>query len=264
MRPAGRAPAEAVALRLEGWQRDNAADKEKWDQQVERDKAEAEAREKAEQERRAEEDLAEKKEFEKKRPKLPRINRELEIKHAFRPQVSAYAMAQLAAGKRVDLWYFSWAGCRDVQTSKQLLADEALAIVSSGGSLSVAPANAHRASPNAIDDHLLSWEEFSRACTRIIECMIEANWPEDYVEMFRTFFYLLGSHSFLHNERNGVKAILLYQERQRIKFHQHIASHPEAYPITKIDEEYLVSCLREIEAQEWHDRVDAMVSRFTL
>ena len=138
--------------------------------------------------------------------------------------ISPMVRKKLANAEWVALWHFTNAGLRELRSNPAATNYDNVNLVAGPGN-TVGWESTYGVAPgmgNVISDAELSWNDFSQAAPRLVNAMIEADWPKDNVQMFATFFGALQLFSIESNEGSTHvlrHALLLYQSEQRNHWH---------------------------------------------
>jgi hypothetical protein len=230
------------------WAAQNVVEKQQWQEQLDQDEADIEARrQELEEEARQRQEESDKEKDEQKKEEIKK-NKSKYIPIPARgvptqPPIIASTIAtrRLNKGEYVPMWYYTNAGLDDASKSFSIFDEESLSLIRrADGSTSLVPAVSSRESKSIVEDQDLTWDEFSVAAPRMIDAMSLAEWSEDRMRMMMKFWANLTTHHF-RSSRNQIdrNALLLYQAEQRKLWHQAINSPNHGYDLSEINEELL-------------------------
>jgi hypothetical protein len=239
---------QAAAILTTVWDAQNAVEKQQWQEQLDRDAAEAEERrqEAEEAERLRQEELDREKDEQRKEERKKNKSKFAPIPPRGVPTMppiiaSTIATRRMDKGDYVPLWYYTNAGLDDASKAFNIVEEDALSLIRrEDGSTSLVPALSSKESRSVIEDNNLSWDEFCIAAPRMILAMSRSEWPADRIGMMTEFWSNLNTHPYRSSrdplDRN---ALLLYQAEQRKLWHQAINSPGHGYDLSQINEELL-------------------------
>ncbi|KAG2058090.1 hypothetical protein BDR06DRAFT_876975 [Suillus hirtellus] len=153
---------------------------------------------------------------------------------------SSYAIHKLNKGEYLELWYFTNDGL-DKAHSKKTINDDAMVMSTlPDGSTAWVVAAAARNASSIIDNENLSFEEFCIACPRFIVAIEEADWPQDQVRMMAFFWKNVQIHPYRSmRDPLAQKALLVYQAKQRKRWHIVAKSAAGPYNLSTINQKVL-------------------------
>jgi hypothetical protein len=189
-------------------------------------------------------------------PQLPPIIPGSKSLTAFLIRVSASALEKLRKFEYVPLWYFTEQGYRAADEGRSGDDDLLVLTGTEDNSLALRPAN--RPSPDALEDHQLTWEQFVDCKTHFLRWLLPSNWPLDYCKLLATFFFRIANHD-LEGISGGKDTLLLYQARMRRTWHEELkVGH--CFDISEIDEKFLERCHREVMAAQSNAALASLAS----
>ena len=156
--------------------------------------------------------------------------------HLQRP--TTYAIEKFREFEYVPLWYFTEQGCRDTANG-----DLWEVTITSDNQPSLRPA----ASPNALSDEQLTWEQFMDANHLLCRWLIPAGWPEDYAKVLSSFFWEIENHEEKYTPY-GKETLLLYQARVREAWRDELKTGHFFY-LAKLDEKIMNAYRKEVDAK---------------
>jgi hypothetical protein len=246
---------QATHILLNFWQATNNLEKQKWNDQVANDRAEADEQRGQHDAAQLQQDLQAAQERDAAHREEVKRNRAKYIAVPDRPVpainpviASNYATKKLGAGAYLELWYFTNEGLEDALNSHQSVDDSAMVLSNNpDGSTSWITATSSRGAGKVRSDKDLTMEDFCHAVTRIIPAMEDADWPPDRVQMFATFWGNVLTHRFRSSPKaTDQKALLTYQDKQRRLWHMAITSPRGGYNLSIIDETILLQTRDEV------------------
>jgi hypothetical protein len=175
-------------------------------------------------------------------PRLPPIVPDSKSLTAFLPRLSAFAFEKLRKFEYVPLWYFTKQGHRVADEDKSGDDDSLVLTRTEDNSLALRPAN--RPSPDALQDHQLTWEQLLDCHIFFLRWLLASNWPLDYCKLLATFFFRIVNHDS-KGITDGKETLLLYQARMRRIWHGELKLG-HCFDISKIDERFSEHCRREV------------------
>ncbi|KAJ3992873.1 hypothetical protein F5050DRAFT_1549143, partial [Lentinula boryana] len=126
-----------------------------------------------------------------------------------------YAKKLMASRKYVPLWYFlPEATAEAKERNKEAIDSNRFQIAmdetdSSNSSLTLVGSHTVRASPNAVPDSRLSWDQVMRAKSSFLNALSYGDFTNDFVKMFAGFYTGMDMHPELREE-HGDKVLALY------------------------------------------------------
>jgi len=145
--------------------------------------------------------------------KRPVIRKDLAMPLNDYPRPSTYALQKLEALEYVELWYFSTEGCSDASYASISAADETLGLVQADDGMTLK--RVARGSKKVIPDERLSSHQLSVAKGNYLyQAQHVAQWPEDVMRSFSTFYFNLDNHPF-KGEILGPESLIHYQAQVR-------------------------------------------------
>jgi hypothetical protein len=199
---------------LNAWEADRQARRTAWEELVEqedRERADAEA------ERLQEESEMRKAEDKKKKAKFPPI-----APGSLPPKDSGSrpcerAITKLKNREFIELWFFTFDGCRVTADATLHDEDNALSLTQEDGHIQL-----HRSSSTASYKHLvvpderLPWKDLLHGKNVFLEQIAKIGWPQEYLKIFTDFYCKLEVRSELRQAHgHGEKILTLYHARAR-------------------------------------------------
>ncbi|KAE9387280.1 hypothetical protein BT96DRAFT_768487, partial [Gymnopus androsaceus JB14] len=126
-----------------------------------------------------------------------------------------YAKKLMAARKYVPLWYFLPEAMMEAkERSREMVNTNHFQIAmddinSSNSSLTLIGSHTVRASPNAIPDTRLSWDQVMRAKSSFLNVLLHGEFTDDFIKMFAGFYTGMDMHPELREE-HGNQVLALY------------------------------------------------------
>jgi len=127
---------------------------------------------------------------------------------------SRYALKKIADFEYIELYYFTTAACNEATQSDRTVSQDAFTLTKVDTTMALKPIGAYKASPKAVPDERLTWEEISIAKTKLLQYLREADWPEKHITALASFYIGLDSHS-LREEEGGEEILIEYQAEVR-------------------------------------------------
>ncbi|KAG2342070.1 hypothetical protein BDR05DRAFT_935759 [Suillus weaverae] len=249
---------QAVQLLRNIWEANNDVDKILWQQQVENDR---------EQRAQNKNDWTK---LESMRRMLYAKKREKKNKHKYVPILAtgipddtaitpcSYVLQKLDKGEYVELWYFTNDGL-DEDSLKKMADDDAmiLSTLADGSTAWVSSASTRNACA-IVSDEDLPFEDFCQACPCFITAMEEADWPADRVRMMALFWRNIQVHR-LRSVRDPIaqKTLLVYQAKQRKRWHVASKSSVGPYDLSLVNERVLEAMREKVYWVEQNKRDNA-------
>ncbi|KAJ3991061.1 hypothetical protein F5050DRAFT_1813012 [Lentinula boryana] len=135
-------------------------------------------------------------------------------------QIHPYARKLMVARKYIPLWYFlPEATAKAKDRSREMVDTNRFQIAmedggSSSSSLTLVGSHVVRASPNAIPDTRLTWDQVMRAKSSFLNALPLGEFTEDFIKMFAGFYTGMDMHPELREEQ-GDKVLALYHAEMR-------------------------------------------------
>ena len=239
---------EATQLLTAIWNTTHAIECQRWQTQIDADKATADAqrlhheagRARAEEEAEKERQESEKEEKKKHKSKYAPIpNRGIPTQQ---PVIaSPAALEKLLRGDYCPLWYWTKNGIDEANKSFISSDTEAYNFVrDENGNTTLTPAIPTRESNAVIPDSKLPFDDFLVAIPRMIEAMGQAQWPPERLVMMSRFWDNILNHptrsSGIPEEKH---ALMVYQEEQRKQWHHACSVPGRGYDLSEINQELL-------------------------
>ncbi|KAG2091353.1 uncharacterized protein F5147DRAFT_780039 [Suillus discolor] len=231
------------------WQQQRNDDRE---EQAHRQRLEDEEQERTNQERANEEEDARKEERKKNKYKyIPIQNSGIPNEPAI--TLSSYALRKLDKGEYVELWYFTNDGLDEASVKKTIDDDAMVLSTLADGSTAWIASATTRSARSIINDENLPFEEFCQACPRFLMAIEEAGWPQDRIRMTALFWRNLQVHSYRSlQDPLAQKTLLVYQAKQRKRWHIAAKSSIGPYNISVVNEKVLEDTRSRV---YWEDRL---------
>lgn len=229
----------AASQLLNAWEEDIQTRQAAWEEaaaQEDRERAEAEA------ERLREEGEARKAEDKKKKARFPPI-----APGSLPPKDSGSrpcdrAITKLKNREFMELWFFTFDGCRITTDATMHDEDNALSVIQEDGRIQL-----HRSSSTAsyrhlvVPDELLTWKDILHGKTIFLEQIAKHKWPPEYLKMFTDFYCKLEIRSELRQTHgHGEKILIRYHARARREW------FTTPFDISTINEEWMVEAHQEM------------------
>jgi hypothetical protein len=129
-------------------------------------------------------------------------------------QPARHILKKLEKKEYVELWHFTAQGCKDAALIDITTPDDTFGLVSTEKGLMLQSVEASSASPKAIRDESLSWDQLSEGKRRLLEAMSSCGWSEHEVRELARFYLSLDLHP-IRSQDYGLQAVLRYQDRVR-------------------------------------------------
>ena len=235
------------------WARENVRKVDAWNVQLQQDKAEQdrldrEAREaqEAQQVQQQKEDEELRKDAEKKKPKLGQFDQDRQVAKWIGARPATYALNKLNNLEYVELDYFTTKGCREAAAdSNKSVSQDTLTFTQTGDSFAIRPMAALRPSRHIRNDEDLSWEEMMDAKNVMIHFMAKSGaWQDEHAQSLILFYVNLDGHQ-RKEQKNGKKALLLYQSRVRREWFDAF-KRDEGFNISLIQDDLLRALAEEV------------------
>ena len=245
---------DGVAQQLkDAWARENQCKVDAWNiqvqqDQVERDRLNAEASEaRAAQEAQQEKDAEEaRKEVEKKKLKLGPIVQDRYVSKWIGVRPAMYALNKLNSLEYIELDYFTTKGCREAATnSNKSVSQDTLTFTQVGDSFAIHPMATLRPSKQIRNDEDLSWEEMMDAKNVMLHYMAKSRaWEDEHAMALASFYINLDCHQRKEQD-NSKMALLLYQSRVRREWFDSLKCG-KGFNIALIEEDLLRTLAEEV------------------
>ena len=118
-----------------------------------------------------------------------------------------YAVGRIENMEYVELWYFTAEGCKEASKATPTTADDTFGLLNTDTGLTLQSIKATKASPNAIADESLSWNQIMTARHTMIKTANHAGWPSKHTLALATFYITLES---MQAEGCNPRALILY------------------------------------------------------
>ena len=120
-------------------------------------------------------------------------------------------------------------------------------IDSSNSSLTLIGLHTVRASPNAIPDSRLSWDQVMRAKSSFLNTLLHGEFTDDFIKMFAGFYTGMVMHPELREE-HGDQVLVLYHAEMRRAWYECFEQR-EPFDLAVFSEDILEKCRIEIRRQ---------------
>ncbi|KAJ3854274.1 hypothetical protein EV368DRAFT_63432 [Lentinula lateritia] len=131
----------------------------------------------------------------------------------------------MTARKYVPLWYFLPDTKREARERMREVVDnnrfefESDPVIASNASLTLVSTTSVRASPNAIPDLCLTWNQVMRAKSSFLGVLFPGAFPDIHVDMFAQFFINMEMHPELR-KTNGKHMMAFYQAETHLSWYK--------------------------------------------
>lgn len=240
------------------WEEENGALRARYEAQLEEDRIleevrreeEAEARRAEEAERKAKEAETAKKAEEKRTP-LYSFKQGVGVGY-IPQQIHPYAKKLMTARKYIPLWYFLPEATAEAKERTKETVDTnrfqiAMDDTDSSSSLTLVGSHTVRASPNAIPDTKLTWDQVMRAKSSFLNALPLGEYTQDFIKMFAGFYTGMDMHPELREE-HGDRVLALYHAEMRRAWHEFF-ERKEPFDLAVFSEETLEKCRLEVRRQ---------------
>lgn len=209
------------------------------------------SRQREAEEREKEAEIA--KEIEKKRTPLPNFQQGVghhSVPHHYHP----YAKKLTTARRYVPLWYFLPDAEKEAKERMREVVDNnrfefaSDPTEASNSSLTLVSTTSIRASPNAIPDIRLTWNQVMRSKSGFLSSLSLGAFPSRHINMFAQFFANIEMHPELR-KTNGERTMALYQAETRLSWYKE-NEKGAPFDLAVIMEETLNECRNEIRSQD--------------
>ncbi|KAF8955124.1 hypothetical protein BDZ97DRAFT_2064167 [Flammula alnicola] len=213
----------------------------KWDNDVDAERAAAEAialerleaaalAEKLKEQDRID---AEKEDMRKHKSKYAVVHADLHIPDTEDHLVSPAIATKLKKWEYIPLYHFTNEGLDSTNYNPSAECNNIGKLIrNDDGSIEWLDVASAKSTSHVKEDKDLSINDFCVATPRFIQAMVDASWPEDRVDMFLQFWNNLQRHKWRGSRREvETRALLLYQHIERQKWHTRANS---ANPTTKL------------------------------
>lgn len=174
-----------------------------------------------------------------------------------------YATRRIDKCEWLQLWFYTPDGFKAASAANGRGDDDPMTITKNDdGSLSTV-ANA-KAPKGTVADRELSFESFCLACVNMLDAMKNADWPDDRITMFASFWSEIQEHPLRHSgEELDRRVLLLYQEEERVRWH-HTASSSSVppYDMSRVDAGILAEVKERVYTADREKRFQTFVSIF--
>lgn len=132
----------------------------------------------------------------------------------------------------MELWYFTSEGCKEASKASPTVADDAFNILSTKSGLALQSVKATKASPNAIVDEHLSWEQIMTARHTMIATANRVGWDQKLtIALAELYIGLEG----LKAEGKNARALVLYHAVARKLWHEALRGRGDPFNISLIN-----------------------------
>ncbi|KAG1729859.1 uncharacterized protein EDB91DRAFT_1059788, partial [Suillus paluster] len=238
---------QAVQLLRNIWEVNNNTDKCLWQQQMndDRDKQahcdrlKEDKEECIKRERLAEEEEAHKEEQKRNKHKYTPIqNTGIPDDLAITP--CSYTLRKLDKGEYVEMWYFTNDGLDEALVKKTMDDDAMVLSTLADGSTAWVSSASTCSTWSAINDENLPFEDFCQACLRLLDALLEVDWPQDRIRITALFWRNLQVHKYCSLPDPWTqRTLLVYQAEQHKWWHIIAKSAADLYDLSEINEKVL-------------------------
>ena len=260
----GKTDAEAALLLQNIWNFNNGKAIAEWDRRL---AAEVEERQRLQEEleveeegqrvlREAEEEQVKQEERKKYKNKFAPIpDRPLPAAPFLLP--SQYTLNKLRKGEYVPLYAFTNKGIREAEEDASD-DEDLLTLVQTDKGPTFQTAATAKAKKHKVKDERLSWEEFSQANFRMLNCMKLEDWPPERITMVRDFWVAFEAHEWRHDTSETRKrALLLYQGRVRRDWRKTLGT-PDAFRLLPLRMDRLHEYHQELLDNAYAAKIEAL------
>ncbi|KAE9388382.1 hypothetical protein BT96DRAFT_947662 [Gymnopus androsaceus JB14] len=248
--------AEAEQHLRDQWDEENRALRERYKIQLEEDRAVEEARREAVAEAQP---LQEAERKAKEAELAKKVDKKRTLLCSFKPgegvgyipqQLHPYAKKLMAARKYVPLWYFlPEATAEAKERSREAVDTNRFQIAMDGtdstsSSLTLVRSHRVQASPNAIPDSRLTWDQVMRAKSSFLNALLHGELTEDFVKMFAGFYMGMDMHPELR-EVHGDQVLALYHAEMRRAWYERFKQR-KPFDLAVFSEDTLEKCRIEV------------------
>ena len=145
---------------------------------------------------------------------------------------SEYAVGKIEDYEYVELWYFTTEGCNEASKATPTTADEAFNLLNTKSGLALQPIKATKASPNAIMDEQLSWEQITTARHMMIATANRVGWAQKLTLALAQLYIGLEG---LKAEGKSTRALILYHAVARKLWHDALQGRGDSFNISLIN-----------------------------
>ncbi|KAN0141212.1 hypothetical protein V8E53_000968 [Lactarius tabidus] len=186
------------------------------------------------------------KEVERKKPKLNPFDLTCHVEKWIESRPSSYVLNKLNNLEYIKLDYFTTRGCREAASNtNKSVGHNTLAFTQIGDTFAICPMAALRPSKHIRNNKDLSWEEMLDAKNIMLHFMAKSGvWPDTHTTSLTAFFLNLEVH-LRKGQKNGKKALLLYQSHVWQEWFDALKRN-EGFNIKFIQDELLCSLAEEL------------------
>ncbi|KAF9783748.1 hypothetical protein BJ322DRAFT_1007851, partial [Thelephora terrestris] len=151
----------------------------------------------------------------------------------------------------VELWYFTTEGCNEASKTTLTAADNVFNLLGTGtGPVSLQPMKATKASPNAITDEHLTWEQIMTARHKLIATANQVGWNQKLTIALAEFY--IGLEGLKASGKN-TRALILYHAVARKLWHQALRGRGDPFNISRISEKLLAELENKVRDSDHED-----------
>jgi hypothetical protein len=150
---------------------------------------------------------------------------------------SEYAVGKMEDIEYVELWYFTTEGCEEASKATPTVADEAFNLLKMKTGLALQPIKATKASPNAIVDEHLSWEQIMTARHTMIATANQVGWDQKLMIALAELYIGLEG---LKASGTNARALILYHAVARKLWHNALRGRGKPFNVSNINQDLLL------------------------
>ena len=163
---------------------------------------------------------------------------------------SEYAVEKIQDIEYVELWYFTTEGCKEASKATPTVADEAFGLLNTKSGLALQPIKATKASPDAVVDEHLTWEQITTARHTLIATASRVGWDEKLtVSLAKLYIGLEGLKAMGKNPR----ALILYHAVARKLWHEALRGRGTPFNISCINNDLLILLENQVRDNDHED-----------
>ena len=128
-----------------------------------------------------------------------------------------YAVRRIEDMEYVELWYFSKEGCLEASKVTLTAADDTYGLLKTDTGLAFCSTKASKASPNAIPDEQLAWDQITMGRHALLKTARRVGWPDKHIFSLATFYINLEA---LMSDGYNTQTLILYHAVVRRQWHK--------------------------------------------
>ena len=128
-----------------------------------------------------------------------------------------YAVRRIEDMEYVELWYFSKEGCLEASKATLTAADDTYGLLKTDTGLAFRSTKASKASPNAIPDEQLAWDQITMGRHALLKTARWVGWPDKHIFSLATFYINLEA---LMSDGYNTQTLILYHAVVRRQWHK--------------------------------------------